>query len=202
MCFKDPSLLSYALSMEKGVKHFVRQETSDTITVPMPPHSINTSRRVPMWTVYNLHTIRAAGEKSFLVQAIGLCLGIQVADLYYPISDVYSHWSSFPVLFPRLNNASSYNSSFYVRCSNPLIIFMFFCRCSLVHPHTSCLVEPRTEPSSPNVSHQCWVEGNTHLPQPSVSAAQDVVGLLCCKDTLLVHHLLTTGFFSAKLIFR
>lgn len=200
----DPFMLPYVLSLEKGLKHNVRQATSDTITVPVPPQSINMSSSVKKLS--ELCTTAPQSElwerSLFLVQAMGLCLGIQVVDLYYPMSDIYTHWSSSPVLFPRLNNASSFNSSFCVRCSNPSIIFMVFCRCSPVHPHTSCLGEPRTGPSSPNVSHQCWGEGNALLPQPSVSAAQDAVGLLCCKATLLVHHLLTIGFFSAKLIFR
>ena len=40
-------------------------------------------------------------------------------------------------------------------------------------------------------SHQCRVEGQNHLPQPadhdSFGAAQDTVGFLGCKGTLLAH---------------
>ena len=44
---------------------------------------------------------------------------------------------------------------------------------------------------TPDVSHQCWVEGKDHLPQPAGNAlpntAQEAAGFLCCQSTLLAH---------------
>lgn len=50
--------------------------------------------------------------------------------------------------------------------------------------------EPRTGYSAPGFCHQGWVEGKDSLHWPAAtlcSTAQDVVGFLCCKGTLLAH---------------
>ena len=66
-----------------------------------------------------------------------------------------------------------------------------------VYPYLSYSGEPRTGPSTPDVSPQCWAEGKYHLPQPAgnapPNAAQEAVSLCCCKGAWLacgqlVHH--------------
>lgn len=54
--------------------------------------------------------------------------------------------------------------------------------------------ELRTEPITPDVSHQVWEKGKDHLPHPAGNALPNAVQEFvddCCKDALLVHvHLL------------
>lgn len=51
----------------------------------------------------------------------------------------------------------------------PLIIFVVFCwtHSSMSSSYLRCTEEPSTEPSTPDVPHQCWAEGNDHLPWPT-----------------------------------
>ena len=54
-------------------------------------------------------------------------------------------------------------------------------------PYLLCIGEPRTEHSTPDVSHQCSVEKQDHLPRPVSNAVPNAVRLFCCKDALLAH---------------
>ena len=96
--------------------------------------------------------------------------------------------SSHSLLFSKLNS----------QLSQPLLasqilyslIFMVFC----IHSSMSTSLsywEFRTARNTPDVSHQCWVEGNDYLPSPEgntlTNVAQKAVGFLCHKGTFLAH---------------
>jgi len=83
-----------------------------------------------------------------------------------------------------------------------LIIFMALFQTWYEHPCLSFTEEPRTGPSTPDISPQGRAAGKDLLHQPD--ATQEAVGLLCCKGTFwLMFYLVftrTPSFFSAKLL--
>lgn len=65
-----------------------------------------------------------------------------------------------------------------------------------VSPCPSCTGEPSIGPSTPDVSHQCEVEGKNHLPllagNTFPNAAQDVNVFLFPEETVILNHWSTT----------
>ena len=95
--------------------------------------------------------------------------------------------------------------SSYERYSSPLIIFVILrWTCSTT---SMPLLYWGAQHSTPGVSHQGWVEGKDRFPRPAGNAlpntAQESVGRLCDKGTLMTHVQLPVcqnlRSFSAKL---
>lgn len=94
------------------------------------------------------------------------------------------------LLFSKLNSPSSPNLFLYIRCSNLFIIFvalywtlfkkfMFFLYWGVQNltQHYKCVSEVLSrEEGSPSLAMNAWP-----------NAAQEAVGLLCCKGTLRAH---------------
>lgn len=108
-----------------------------------------------------------------------------IRDLYtlirYPLS----------CLFSRVNNSTSLTFSLYDRSFSPLIIFVALqraCSCLLT---SFVLGSPVLDTSLQVGFHQCWAKWRDHLSQTTDSTvphpAQETLGLLCHKGSLLAH---------------
>lgn len=92
-------------------------------------------------------------------------------------------------------NPVFFSITIYVRCTDPLIIFVVVLLGWLKDAYILLVVgSPWKHTRIPDVSHQCWEEGKDHPPWPAgnifLNANQDAICLLCLKGALLLHGLL------------
>ena len=106
-----------------------------------------------------------------------------------------------------LNKPSSLNLSAEKRCSSPLIISSWpSSGPPSTTPYPSCICGSQVWTLLQMGPHRGRIEGENHLPLPagchSFDAAQDTVGLSCCKRKLLAHVQLFVYQYSQVLLHR
>lgn len=118
---------------------------------------------------------------------IGHCQRKCLAHLPYspvPSSQIFKNIDKVPcsLLFHRLNNHNS--TSAYMVLNHLCDLFLGFLPAG---PCLSCTGEPRAEHSSPEVSHQGWTEGQSHLPWPAGHTQPDTAQEAAGHTLWLLH---------------
>ena len=95
------------------------------------------------------------------------------------------------LLTSKLSNTRSFSLSSCDRCSNPLITFMAVCWTRSSMSISFLYWKAHYGPSTPDVSHQCWIKGKDQLlwlaGNTLSNTAQGAICLICLKSTLLAH---------------